>query len=101
MFDVSFCFFLWGLKHFRGLRAAYDIGCFVNAAGQGRGCWLKFQGNSQLVISTIWQMNPGLLLTWLGVIKHGVCKCSYLSKKHMFDAGMQLMPFSRTSLIGA
>jgi hypothetical protein len=46
-------------------------------------------------------MNPDLLLTWLGAIKHEVCKCSYLSKKHMFDAGMQLMPFSGTSLIGA
>jgi hypothetical protein len=42
-----------------------------------------------------------LLLTWLGVIKHGVCKCSYLSKKHTFDAGMQLTPFSGTSLIRA
>jgi hypothetical protein len=34
-----------GLKHFRGLQAAYDNGCFVIVAGQGRGCWLKFQGN--------------------------------------------------------
>ncbi|KAH8933236.1 hypothetical protein BDL97_18G019900 [Sphagnum fallax] len=70
-------------------------------SGQGRGCWLKFQGNSQLVISTIWLMNPGFLSTWLGAIKHGVCKCSYLSKKHTFDASVKLMPFSETSLIGA
>jgi hypothetical protein len=100
-FLLSCPFFGIKLKHFRGLRAAYDNGCFVIVAGQGRGCWLKFQGNSQLVISTIWLMNPGLLLTWLGTIKHGVCKRSYLSKKHTFDAGMQLMPFSGTSPIGA
>jgi hypothetical protein len=90
-----------GLKHFRGLRAAYDNGSFVIVAGQGRGCWLKFQGNSQLVISTIWLMNLGLLLIELGAIKHGVRKCSYLSKKHTFNAGMQLTPFSGISLIGA